>query len=62
MMKEREARELAERLGYRILKDRTAGPDAWLVYDLHSGRRLRSGRHAFDDVVAWLQREEGKQS
>lgn len=56
-MKKREARELGERLGYRLLKDRTQGEDAWLVYDLHSERRLRGGAHTFADVVAWLERE-----
>jgi hypothetical protein len=48
-----EARELAERLGYRIEKHR--GEDKWLIRDLHTDVRVAHGL-TFAGTVAWLER------
>jgi hypothetical protein len=59
-MKVREARELAERLGYRLEKVR--GRDVWIVRDLYSDVAVRTGKSGFTftETVRWLRREESR--
>jgi hypothetical protein len=52
-MKVTEARELAERLGYRIEKHR--GEDKWIIRNLHTDVRVAHGL-TFASTVAWLER------